>query len=97
LPAGAALELSAPSVPDELVERVLAGKVPVSPAAIRREKSTDRTSERSYEVDGTFIDHLMRFKGNARTTLWDRRARDQEMAEARESVVVRPHHADSPR
>jgi hypothetical protein len=53
LPAGAVLELSAPSVPDELVERV-----------IRREKSTERTDERSYDVGGTFIDYLMRFKGD---------------------------------
>src|SRR5437899_2740191 len=40
LPAGAVLELSAPSLPDELVERVIAGEVPASPSAIRREKST---------------------------------------------------------
>jgi hypothetical protein len=66
LPAGAVLELSAPSVPDELVERVLAGEVATSLAAIRREKATERTSGRSYEVGGTFIDYIERFNGDMR-------------------------------
>jgi hypothetical protein len=64
LPAGAVLELSAPSVPDELVQRVIAGEVPASPAAIRREKSTERTNERSYDVGNSFIEQFMRFKGD---------------------------------
>jgi hypothetical protein len=51
-------------VPDELVERVIAGEVAASPAAIRREKATGRTDERSYEVGGTFIDYIERFKGD---------------------------------
>ena len=68
LPAGAVLELSAPSVPDELVERVIAGEVPASPAAIRREKASDRSeerdNERAYGFGGTFIDYLGRFDGD---------------------------------
>jgi hypothetical protein len=64
LPAGAVLELSAACIPDELVERVIAGEVPASPAAIRREKATERGDERSYAVGGTFIDYLMRFRGD---------------------------------
>ena len=68
LPAGAVLELSAPSVPEELVERVIAGEVSASPAAIRKEKNAgraeDRIDESSYEAAGTFIDYLMRFKGD---------------------------------
>jgi hypothetical protein len=63
LPAGAVVELSAPSVPDELVERVLSGEVPASASAIREERAGDRMAERSYEVAGTFIDHLDRFNG----------------------------------
>ncbi len=64
LPAGAVLELSAPGVPDELVERVIAGEVPASPAAIRRERTSERSDDRSFAVGGTFIDYLMRFKGD---------------------------------
>jgi hypothetical protein len=64
LPAGAVLELSVPSAPNELVERVIAGQVPSSPSAIRRQKNTERTDERSYAVGGTLIDYLMRFKGD---------------------------------
>jgi hypothetical protein len=45
LPAGALLELSAPSVPDELVERVVAGEVPPSVSAIREERAGNRTAE----------------------------------------------------
>jgi hypothetical protein len=56
------LELSAPSVPDELVELVLSGEVRPSVSAIREERSTDRTAERSYAVAGTFIDHLERVR-----------------------------------
>jgi hypothetical protein len=64
LPAGAVMELSAPSVPDELVERVIAGEVPASVSAIRRERATGQGDDRSYSVGGTFIDYLMRFKGD---------------------------------
>jgi hypothetical protein len=66
LPAGAVLELSAPSIPDELVERVLSGEVPASVAAIRTERATDRSDERSFTVAGTFIDHLERVRPNRR-------------------------------
>jgi hypothetical protein len=62
LPAGAVLELSAPSVPDELVERVMSGEVQPSVAAIRDERATDRTAERTYEVGGTFIDYVERMR-----------------------------------
>src|SRR6266581_1868222 len=48
LPAGAVLELSAPSVPDELVERVIAGEVPASVSAIRGERKSEQSGERSY-------------------------------------------------
>jgi hypothetical protein len=64
LPAGVVLELSAPSVPDELVERVIAGEVPPSPASIRREKAGERTDERAYAFGGTFMDYLGRFNGD---------------------------------
>jgi len=68
LPAGAVLELSAPSVPDELVERVIAGEVTASPAAIRREKaserSEERTDDRAFAFGGTFIDYLDRIDGD---------------------------------
>ncbi len=63
LPAGAVLELSAPSVPDELVQRVLSGDLPASVSAIREERARDRTDERSFFVAGTFLDHLERFDG----------------------------------
>jgi Protein of unknown function (DUF3102) len=65
LPAGAVLELSAPSVPDELVERVLTGEVPASVSAIRAERATERSEERSVVLGGTFIDYLMRFDGTS--------------------------------
>ncbi len=65
LPAGAVLELSAPSVPDELVERVVSGEVPASVSAIRAERATERRDEDSFDVGGTFIDYLMRFKGTS--------------------------------
>ncbi len=63
LPAGAVLELSAPSVPDELVQRVLSGEVPASVSAIREARSGQRSGERSFAVGGTFIDYLWRFRG----------------------------------
>jgi hypothetical protein len=63
LPAGVVLELSAPSVPDELVEGVLSGKVRPAVSAIRSERSGYRGEERSFSVGGTFIDHLERFDG----------------------------------
>jgi hypothetical protein len=65
LPAGAVLELSAPSVPDELVERVIAGEVAASPAAIRRDKATERTDERSYALGTSFVAQAMRFRGDS--------------------------------
>ena len=40
LPAGTVLELSSPSVPDELVDQVLAGEIPSSVSAIREGKKT---------------------------------------------------------
>ena len=63
LPAGAVLELSAPSVTDELVDRVIAGEVPASPAAIRRERTTERSGERSYALGTSFVERAMRFNG----------------------------------
>ena len=63
LPAGAVLELSAPSVPDELVDQVLSGKVQASVSAIKRERAEDRSYERSYAIGTRFIDHLDDFKG----------------------------------
>jgi len=63
LPAGAVLELSAPSVSDELVERVLAGDLPASVSAIRKEKSSTRADDRAYAAGGTFMDLLGRFEG----------------------------------
>ncbi len=63
LPAGAVLELSAPSVPDELVERVLSGDLPASVSTIRAERTSHRTDERSFSVAGTFLDYLERFDG----------------------------------
>ena len=65
LPAGAVLELSAPSVPDELVEKVISGEVPASVSAIRGERKSEQGDERSYVVAGTFIDYLGRFKGTS--------------------------------
>jgi len=62
LPAGAVLELSAPSAPNELVERVIAGEVAASPAAIRRERTSERTDERSYSLGTSFVEQAMRFK-----------------------------------
>ncbi len=63
LPAGAVLELSAPSVPDELVERVLSGEIPPSVSAIREQRSSHRIDDRSFSAAGTFIDYLDRFQG----------------------------------
>jgi hypothetical protein len=63
LPAGVVLELSAPSVPDELVEGVLAGEVPPSVSAIRAERAGDRADERAFRVGGTLIEYLERFDG----------------------------------
>ena len=65
LPAGAVLELSAPSVPDELVERVIAGDVPASPAAIRRERTTRGAKERASSIGASFLDLLDRFGGDS--------------------------------
>jgi hypothetical protein len=65
LPAAAVLELSALSVPDELVDRVLSGEVPPTVSAIRDEKAGERTDERSHAVAGTFIDHLERIRPNS--------------------------------
>ena len=53
-------------MPEELVERVIAGELPASAAAIRRERSEVRTDDQAYAAAGTFIDYLMRFKGT-----WD--------------------------
>ncbi len=58
LPAGTLLELSAPSVPDELVDRVVAGELPASVSAIRAERISDRTYDRVYEVAGSFLDRI---------------------------------------
>ena len=63
LPAGAVLELSSPSVSDELVDQVLSGRVRPSVSAIRQERSEDRRDERSYAIGTRFIDHLEAFKG----------------------------------
>src|SRR5262249_51205151 len=65
LPAGGGLELASPSVPDELVDRVLAGEVPPLTSAIRVERATERSDERAYQAAGTFLDHLARFKGSS--------------------------------
>jgi hypothetical protein len=65
LPAGAVLELSAPSVPDELVEKVISGEVPASVSAIGGERRTEQGAERSYAAAGTFIDYLERFNGTS--------------------------------
>ena len=65
LPAGAVLELSAPSVPDELVERVISGEVPPSVSAIRQERAHHNSDGRSAAVGGTFIDYLERLRPNA--------------------------------
>ena len=63
LPAGTVLELSSPSVPDELVDQVLAGEIPSSVSAIREGKKTASADQRSYTVAGRFIDHIERFNG----------------------------------
>jgi len=63
LPAGAVLELSAPSVPDELVERVISGEVPASVSAIRSERGSRRTAESAYRFGDTFIAYIQRFRG----------------------------------
>ena len=63
LPAGAVLELSSPSVSDELVDQVLSGHVRPSVSAIRQERTDDRSDERSYAIGMKFIDHLEAFKG----------------------------------
>jgi hypothetical protein len=63
LPAGAVLELSAPSVPDELVEKVISGEVPASVSAIRGERGSRRAAESAYRFGDTFIDYIQRFKG----------------------------------
>ena len=63
LPAGAVLELSSPSVSDELVDEVLSGRVQPSASAIKRERSKWRSDERAYSIGTTFIDHLSQFEG----------------------------------
>jgi hypothetical protein len=63
LPAGAVLELSAPSVPDELVEKVISGEVPASVSAIRGERGSRRAAESAYRFGDTFIDYIQRFRG----------------------------------
>jgi hypothetical protein len=63
LPAGVVLELSARSVPDELVEGVLAGEVQPSVSAIRAERAGGRSDDRAFRVGGTFINYLERFEG----------------------------------
>ena len=63
LPAGAVLELSSPSVPDELVDQVLSGRVRASVSAIRQERTEDRSDDRSYAIGTKFINHLEDFKG----------------------------------
>jgi Protein of unknown function (DUF3102) len=65
LPAGAVLELSAPSVSDEMVDRVLAGEVPASVSAIREQRGDTRREQRSFAVAGTFLDYLGRFDGTS--------------------------------
>jgi len=65
LPAGAVLEPSAPSVPDELVERVIAGEVPASPAAIRRERTSERSDEHSFALGTSFVERAMRYSGTS--------------------------------
>ena len=63
LPAGAVLELSAPSVSDELVDQVLSGRVSASASAIKRERAETRSDERSSSIGTKFIEHLEDFDG----------------------------------
>jgi hypothetical protein len=65
LPVGAVLELSAPSVPDELVDRVLSGEVRASVSAIRAERSVDRVDDRSETVASSFFDFIRRYRGTS--------------------------------
>jgi hypothetical protein len=59
------LELSAPGVSDEMVDRVIAGEVPAPASAIREQRSGVRRDERSVVVASTFLDYLERFDGTS--------------------------------
>lgn len=47
------------------MERVLSGEVAASVSAIREERTSRRSDERSFAVGGTFLDYLERFDGTS--------------------------------
>ena len=63
LPGGVLLELASASVPDDLVDRVLAGDLPAKVSVIREARTSSSRDERAYARGASFVDYLERFGG----------------------------------